>query len=580
MIYRKAVLLWFFVSVFMSCSPMRHWAPKSCEMTGGQPVPARLSQTCLYSDIINTHVSSQLHAFTPNYQLWSDGAVKSRWIFLPSDSKINSDDPDRWVFPVGTQIFKEFRKEVLQDDGTRKEIKVETRHLMKTHEGEGLPAWSIATYAWRDNQLDAVLSSGEINALGTGHRIPTEKQCVLCHKGNVDLILGFDALQLSDAQARHAFGHGPKRSPGQWSLQSLLDGKRLTTPIKQTTLPGTPLEQKVLGYLHANCGNCHNPMGHAADEEAEHLRLRHKLAFQSLEGTDVYHTAVNQPTQNFTIAPYIVMGAKHEEMALYKSALFLRMNSLDEDYRMPMIGREQVDYEALKLFHQWLLTLPTPEDFDFQFDVKKTPEGINNTITKPASSSPTFSPTSKGLHINVQFSDESKVPPVMIIYWPEDNSLEHQPVMDHKDGHFTRKMIVGPKGSMMSLRNSDDVGHTIYVKDKRQNIRWQLNYMPPGSRFDQALFWDNDIFVEMRCRLHLYMSAWVGSISSQYHKIIEFQKGETTKTIKMTDFPDNFSQLSIWMPKTKVIRTQIREGEDKIIKISGLGTTIKLKRNR
>ena len=82
----------------------------------------------------------------------------------------------------------------------------------------------------------------------------------------------------------------------------------LTTPIEQPTLPGTPIEQQVLGYLHANCGSCHNPIGYAAGQEAEHLRLRHKLAFQSVESTDVYRTAVNKATQNFTIAPFIVMG--------------------------------------------------------------------------------------------------------------------------------------------------------------------------------------------------------------------------------------------------------------------------------
>jgi hypothetical protein len=34
-------------------------------------------------------------------------------------------------------------------------------------------------------------------------------------------------------------------------------------PAAGFAIPGTPAEQKALGYLHANCGMCHNVHGHA-----------------------------------------------------------------------------------------------------------------------------------------------------------------------------------------------------------------------------------------------------------------------------------------------------------------------------
>jgi len=134
-------------------------------------------------------------------------------------------------------------------------------------------------------------------------------------------------------------------------------------------------------------------------------------------------------------------------------------------------------------------------------------------------------------------------------------------MIDHKAGYFTEKLIVGQQGSLLNLSNSDDVGHTIYVRDRKKDIKWQLNYMPPGSSFDQELFWDDDIFVEMRCRLHLYMSAWAGSISSKYHKVVEFREGEIHKTTTMRDFPAEFSEVKIWMPPNRLIQTIIRDGE-------------------
>jgi len=555
-------------------------AANSSDSSSGSAGPVqKLSQTCLYADIERQRISPQLRRFTPNYQLWSDGANKTRWIYLPPGSQIDTRDPDHWRFPIGTQIFKEFRQsrsadagstsvgdtaadDFSADDFSADEIRVETRHLTKVSDARGYLAWSIATYAWQPDQRDAVLLlKGAQQVLGTRHNIPSKKDCITCHKGNRDFILGFEALQLSDAQAPNAFGHGPKRlskdprGMAEWTLQSLLDANRLSHAIAQPTLPGNKIEQQALGYMHANCGNCHNPRGHAADRDAEHLKLRHKLGMLRLEDTDVYRTAVNQPTQNFTLVPFIAMGAAYEEMAIHRSAVFVRMNSTDEDYRMPAVAREQVDYQGLALIQSWLKTLPTPPNYDF--DAASTGIAKLGQLT-PFDASALEGP---GLQLLLRFKPGATPPPSVLVYWPEDKSLKARPVMDHRHGDFTESLIVGQRGARMSLRNSDDVGHTIYVKDKRQGVNWRLNYMPPLSRFEQELFWDEGVFVELRCRLHEYMSAWAGSISSRYHKILSLDEEDSSLRFAMQDYPEGFSQVRIWMPHFKPIHTQIRSGE-------------------
>ncbi len=165
------------------------------------------------------------------------------------------------------------------------------------------------------------------------------------------------------------------------------------------------------------------------------------------------------------------------------------------------------------------------------------------------------------LELTISFDKAKYIPAVMVVYWPEDNSLKTPAMMDHKDGHFTEKVIVARQGSVMSLRNSDDVGHTIYVKDRKHKIRWQLDYMPPASRFEQELFWPDDVFVELRCRLHLYMSAWAGSITSRYYTVVEFDAHELKKTVTITDFPADFRQIKIWMPKLDPLHISLNPGE-------------------
>ena len=528
----------------------------SCATLPSQP-PQWLSQTCLYQDVNDYTVADDLHRFTPNYQLWSDGAYKTRWIYLPPGTKIDTRDPDRWHFPVGTQLFKEFRKRMEIRPGEFKDIRVETRHLAKVRDSWGHRSWSISTYAWREDQKDAqLLMDGARQVLGTNHNIPSQQDCITCHKGNTDFILGFDALQLSDVQAENAFGHGQKRGDNEWTLQTLLTNNLITHSIEQPRLPGDALQQKALGYLHANCGNCHNPLGHAAEQDAKHLKMRHQLAMKTLADTDVYRTAVNQPTKNFTLAPYIAMGAEYEEMAIHKSALFIRMLSTDENYRMPIIASETVDYEAIDLMRQWLKTIATPQEYDFTRDMQATANPLQTTKIDTGKMPKLSGP---GLQILVRFN--STPPPAMIVYWPEDKQLKATPVMDHFDGDFTERLIVGNKGSTMNLRNSDEVGHTIYVKDKQQNVEWRLDYMPPHSQFEQALYWDEDVFVEMRCKLHLYMSAWVGSIASRYSKITKLDEQKTEHRIAMQGYTEAFSEVKVWLPHIKPIHTKIQNGE-------------------
>ena len=106
--------------------------------------PPRLSDTGLYSDVQRHTLATGVMTFEPNFVLWSDGAVKRRFILLPEGSQIDTSSADAWVFPVGTRLWKEFER-----DGRV----VETRYLEKMPGG----GWSMATYAWADGATDCLL---------------------------------------------------------------------------------------------------------------------------------------------------------------------------------------------------------------------------------------------------------------------------------------------------------------------------------------------------------------------------------------------------------------------------------------
>ena len=105
--------------------------------TALQALPTSLSEAGLFSNMATEVLAPGVLPFEPQFKLWSDGAAKRRWIFIPPGAAIDTSDMNQWRFPMGTKLFKEF---------TRDGVRVETRILMKT--GLDDESWSGSAYIW------------------------------------------------------------------------------------------------------------------------------------------------------------------------------------------------------------------------------------------------------------------------------------------------------------------------------------------------------------------------------------------------------------------------------------------------
>ena len=75
-------------------------AGAAADMGGGARPPAALADTGLYCDAAAFATAPGVEAFRPAYEGWSDGADKTRWIYLPEcDGVIDNTDEDHWSFP-------------------------------------------------------------------------------------------------------------------------------------------------------------------------------------------------------------------------------------------------------------------------------------------------------------------------------------------------------------------------------------------------------------------------------------------------------------------------------------------------
>jgi hypothetical protein len=291
-------------------------------------LPDRLSQTGLFAAPDARQIDPTARPYTPAFQLWSDGASKRRWIHLPAGTRIDTGNMNAWQFPPGTRLWKEF---------TRDGVRVETRLYAKV--GPAPEDWAAAAYLWASDQTDArLMPAGAANALGTEHDVPGASHCPACHEGTTSRILGFSAVQLDHAAPS-----------GQLDLDDLIAEGLLTAPppAKRPAFPGDAQERAVVGWLHANCGSCHNPH-RASHPEPRCYDPQNRLDL-SLRTTDlerprdlgVYRTAMNF----FYIRP----GRAAE------SPLFIRLSRRHpEGWGMPPLASERIDPEAVEQVRAWI----------------------------------------------------------------------------------------------------------------------------------------------------------------------------------------------------------------------------------
>ncbi|MGB2714676.1 MAG: hypothetical protein WBC51_10885 [Vicinamibacterales bacterium] len=314
--------------------------------------PSRLSETGLYAAGGSDAIDPRNQPFSPQYPLWSDGAAKSRWIYLPPATTIDSRDPYGWVFPVGTKFWKEFRF-----DGR----KVETRLIWRAADTR----WVFASYHWNESQTDADLAPAEglrhVVEVSPGrfHSIPAVPDCAACHGTKRPGPLGFNALQLSTDRDPNAI-HGEPLAPTMATLATL-NAAGLLSPARpelvtappriQTTDPAT---RALLGYFSANCGTCHNRAGEIGPDAPS-------LHYADLVGDG--DGVISRLASHRTLwqVPGQPDGASVmlDRAAPAASAMVARMRSRRPSSQMPPIGTVVRDEKAVLAIEKWMSAATT-----------------------------------------------------------------------------------------------------------------------------------------------------------------------------------------------------------------------------
>lgn len=289
--------------------------------------PQTLAEFGFFADPGANHPAPGVTPYRLNTALWSDGADKHRFLYLPPGAKAKAQGEDLLDLPLGAALIKTFAF------GTRK---IETRVLL--HRAEG---WVALPYRWNEAQSEArlALAGGRVELTtpagqAISYAIPNKNQCKECHglAGKV-VPIGPKARNLAPEWLAALRGAGRLDAVPAVSRRVPLWEARAKAPVEPTAR----------GYLDVNCGHCHNPAGSASNSG---LDLRWEQNDRAALGVMKRPVAAGRGAGNLEFG--VVPGNPEHSILLY------RMKSLEGGVAMPELGKATLDPEGIAAVEAWV----------------------------------------------------------------------------------------------------------------------------------------------------------------------------------------------------------------------------------
>jgi hypothetical protein len=329
-------------------------------------IPTNLSQTGVFSNTPAMSPTNGLIPYVPNTPLWSDGALKTRYVAVPNNGGVITPNEQitfaptgTWTFPAGTVFVKTFQ---LNTDTTNPNVqhRLETRLLVRDING----AVYGVTYKWRPDNSDADLLTSSLtenilitNATGMSTQTwyyPSPVDCLTCHTPWAGYVLGVNARQLNGNESYPAAG-GTNTDNQLRTLNRLglfnpaFDEGSISNfeGLSALTNLNASLQQRARSYLDANCAQCHTPLNTSGIRANFDARYDMPLAQQNI---------TNYPAGNPLGISDNACIVKAQD--IWRSVLYARINTTNNAIQMPPLARNLIDTNAVSVFAAWINSLP------------------------------------------------------------------------------------------------------------------------------------------------------------------------------------------------------------------------------
>nr|WP_236699452.1 SO2930 family diheme c-type cytochrome [Pelagerythrobacter marensis] len=294
-------------------------------------IPRTLADFGFFADGPGQVPAVRVMSYRLNTPLYSDGAEKLRFLYLPEGTQLAAAGEGLPEFPVGAALIKTFA--FGEGEGRRL---IETRVLL--HRADG---WLALPYLWNADQTKARLAlAGARVDLTTpqgeaiSYRVPNKNQCKECHGLDGEVIpigpkarnLAHDWLAGMEGQDR--LDHMPAGADAlpQWEDRDRAD-----------------LADTARAYLDVNCAHCHRPGAMASNSG---LDLRWEQRDPRALGVMKRPVAAGRGSAGLLFA--VVPGKPEESILLH------RMASAEPGVAMPELGKATVDPDGVRAVERWI----------------------------------------------------------------------------------------------------------------------------------------------------------------------------------------------------------------------------------
>lgn len=341
------------VALLLTTAAVAQPAPRPVDQRAvmAERPPELLSAYRFFRDAGARVPNSGVTPYDLNTALYSDGALKFRYVYVPPGAQAQYRADTVFEFPVGTVLIKTFAFAADMARPTENVRFLETRLLIRRTEG-----WVALPYVWNDDQTEARLSpigatipasftDADGSTVALDWEVPNRNQCKGCHDLNGEITpIGPNARNLN---RDYAYADGAENQLTHWASLGVLAAA--PAPLETPRVPDAydptsgALDARARAYLDVNCAHCHNPQGPA---HTSGLDLRWGQTEPIQWGVLKRPVAAGRASGGFAFS----IEPGHPE----RSILVHRMASTDPGVMMPELGRQRVDERAVALMRDWI----------------------------------------------------------------------------------------------------------------------------------------------------------------------------------------------------------------------------------